>query len=42
MGWVKLSWFLLLFPFFVLLVVLIMISFFVVNMAKTLNNKDAM
>jgi hypothetical protein len=39
-GWVKLSWFLLLFPFFMLLILIIMISFFVVRMAKTMNNSN--
>ena len=36
-GWIKLSWFLLLFPFVMLIILFIMISFFVVRMAKSLN-----
>jgi len=40
-GWVKLSWFLLLFPFFLLIALFIMISFFVANMAKSLNNVNS-
>jgi hypothetical protein len=37
-GWIKLSWFLLLFPFIMLLILFVMISFFVVRIAKSLNN----
>ena len=40
-GWVKLSWFLLLFPFIMLVILFFMISFFVVRMTKSLNNANA-
>lgn len=40
-GWVKLSWFLLLTPFFVLVVLFFMISYMVVRMAKNLNHAGA-
>ena len=40
-GWIKLSWFLLLFPFFMLIILFIMISFFVVRMAKSMNTPNA-
>ena len=39
-GWNKLSWFLLLFPFFMLVILFIMISFFVVRMAKSMNTPN--
>jgi hypothetical protein len=40
-GWVKLSWFLLLFPFIILVILFFMISFMVVRMAKSMNNANA-
>lgn len=40
-GWVKLSWFLLLFPLIMLVILFFMISFFVVRMAKTMNKSNA-
>jgi hypothetical protein len=40
-GWVKLSWFLLVAPFFILLVLFIMISYMVVRMAKNMNQANA-
>ena len=40
-GWVKLSWFLLVAPFFILLILFIMISYMVVRMAKNMNNANA-
>ena len=36
-GWTKLSWFLLLFPFIMLIILFIMISFFVVRMTKSMS-----
>jgi hypothetical protein len=40
-GWVKLSWFLLLTPFFVLIVLFFIISYMVVRMAKSININHA-
>ena len=40
-GWVKLSWFLLVFPFFILVVLFFMVSFLVIRMAKSMNNANA-
>ena len=40
-GWVKLSWFLLLTPFFVLILLFFMISYMVVRMAKNMKQATA-
>jgi hypothetical protein len=37
MGWVKLSWFLLIFPFLMLVILFFMVSFLVIRMAKSMN-----
>ena len=41
MGWVKLSWFLLIFPFLMLVILFFMVSFLVIRMAKSMNNANA-
>jgi hypothetical protein len=40
-GWVKLSWFLLITPFVILVILFAMISYMVVRMAKNMNNANA-
>ena len=40
-GWNKLSWFLVLFPFIILVILFIIISYMVVRMAKSMNSANA-